>query len=146
MSDDYRAQFVAYWQKLGDKIGQPVAPIPVPQAAGSTQTRAVKVRPEIVRLVHPLDVNVVYQRPNSSADRAYDLVIGTNIFLYYGAFEQSLARAGLAAMLRPGGFLVSNDKLADKVPSGLKDVLEVPVVSSVQPLIQDMAFCYQRSN
>ena len=146
MSDDYRAQFVAYWQKLGDKIGQPVAPIPAPQAAASTQTRAVKVRPEIVRLVHPLDVNVVYQRPNSSADRAYDLVIGTNIFLYYGAFEQSLARAGLAAMLRPGGFLVSNDKLADKVPSGLKDVLEVPVVSSVQPLIQDMAFCYQRSN
>jgi len=38
-------------------------------------------------------------------------------------------------MLRPGGFLISNDKLADQVPSELKDVLEVPVVSSEQPLV-----------
>ena len=49
-------------------------------------------------------------------------------------------------MLRPGGLLISNDKLAQKVPSGLTDVLEVPVVSSEQPLIQDFAFCYQRGN
>jgi hypothetical protein len=146
MSEKYRASFIEYWQKLGDQISQPVAPIPVPEAAASTPTRAVKVRPDIVKLVHPLDVNVVYQRLSWPADRAYDLVIGTNIFLYYGAFEQSLARANVSAMLRPGGFLISNDALADKVPSELKDVLEVPVVMSEQPLIQDFAFCYQRTN
>jgi hypothetical protein len=49
-------------------------------------------------------------------------------------------------MLRPSGFLISNDKLADKVPLELKDVLEVPVVMSEQPLIQDFAFCYLRTN
>jgi hypothetical protein len=146
MSEEYRAHFVEYWQGLGNQIGQPVAAIPVPEAAGSTQTRAIKVRPEIVERVRPLDVNVVYQRLSWPADCAYDLVIGTNIFLYYGAFEQSLARANVSAMLRPGGFLISSDKLADKAPSELKDVLEVPVDMSEQPLIQDIVFFYQRTN
>jgi hypothetical protein len=145
MSAEYRAHFVDYWQKLGNQIGQPVAPIPVPAAAGSTQTRAVSVRPDIVGRVTPLDVNVVYQRLNWSADCAYDLVIGTNIFLYYGAFEQSLARANVSAMLRPGGFLISNDKLADTAPSELTDVLEVPIDMSEQPLIQDIVFFYRRT-
>jgi len=146
MSDEYRTHFVEYWQRLGDQIGQPVAPIPVPEAAASTQSRAVTIRPEVVARVTPLAVNVVYQRLNLPADRAYDLVIGTNVFLYYGAFEQSLARANISAMLRPGGVLISNDKLAENVPSSLKDVLDVPVVMSEQPLIQDLAFCYQRAD
>ena len=145
MSENYRANFVEYWQKLGEQIGQSVAPIPAPEADASTRTRAVKVRPDMVARVIPLEVNVVYQRLSWPADRAYDLVISTNIFLYYGAFEQSLARANVSAMLKPGGFLISNDKLADKVPSDLKDVLELPVVSSEQPLVQDFAFCYRRA-
>ena len=61
-----------------------------------------------------------------------------------GEFEQSLARANVAAMLRPGGFLLSNDKLPDTVPSGLTDVLDTPVVISVEPLVRDVVFCYQR--
>jgi hypothetical protein len=147
MSEDYRARFIEYWQELGDQVGHPVAPIQVPEAAASTRTRAVMIRPEIVRRVVPFDVDVVYERLPLSADRLYDLIIGTNIFLYYGAFEQSLARVNLSAMLRPGGFLISNDRLADKVSSGLKDVLEVPVVSSEQPYyIKDIAFCYRRGD
>jgi len=146
MSHDYRAHFVSYWRKLGDQIGQPVAPIPVPEAAASTESRALEVRPDMVTRVIPLDVNVVYQRLPWPAALSYDLVVGTNIFLYYGAFEQSLARANVSAMLRPGGFLISNDKLAEEVPSVLKDVLEVPVVMSQQPLIQDVSFCYLRTN
>jgi len=146
LSEAYRASFVEYWQKLGAQIGREVAPIPVPEAAASTRTRAIEVRPEIVARVTPYDLNVVYQRLNVPAERAYDLIIGTNIFVYYGDFEQSLARANVSAMLRPGGFLISNDKLPDKVPSGLQTVLEVPVVISESPGVQDSAFCYQRTN
>jgi hypothetical protein len=122
MSDDYRARFIEYWRKFGDQIGKPVAPIPVPAAAASTQTRAIEARPDVVARVTPFDLNVVYQRLILPAARSYDLIIGTNIFLYCGAFEQSLARANVAAMLRPGGFLISNDKLPEDVPSGLNDV------------------------
>ncbi|HXR14946.1 MAG TPA: class I SAM-dependent methyltransferase [Terriglobales bacterium] len=145
MSDEYRANFTAYWHALGEKIGEPVAPIPVPSAAAGTKTRALKVRPEIVQKVTALDMNVVYQRLDLSSEQAFDLVIGTNIFVYYREFEQLLARANVAAMLKPGGYLLSNDKLADKVTLGLDDVLETPITSSVQPLVQDTMFCYQRS-
>jgi hypothetical protein len=144
MSDEYRASFVAYWQALGGAIGEPVPPIPVPGAAAATKTRALKIRPGIVRTLTALDMNVVYQRLDLSSEQAFDLIIGTNIFVYYGEFEQLLARANVAAMLKPGGYLLSNDKLADKIPLGLDEVLETPITSSVQPLVRDIMFCYQR--
>lgn len=145
MSDEYRASFIEYWQRLGDKIGNPIAPIPVPSNATPAKTRAVKIRPEIVRRITPYDMNIVYERFVLPEEQRFDLVIGTNIFVYYGGFEQSLARANVAAMLKSGGFLISNDKLPDTVPSGLTDVLETPVVSSQQPLVKDVVFCYQRN-
>jgi hypothetical protein len=145
MSEEYRHSFIEYWQKLGDKIGERVAAIPVPAGAASTRTRAVKVRADIVRRVVPLDINVVYQRLTLSPQNAFDMMIGTNVFVYYGDFEQSLARANVAVMLKPGGYLLSNDKLPDTVPSGLRNVLETPVVSSLQPLVRDVVFCYRRT-
>jgi hypothetical protein len=144
MSDEYRAAFVAYWQKLGDRVGDPVAAIPVPPADAGTQNRAIRIRPQIVLKITPIDMNVVYQRLETKPDQAFDLVIGTNIFVYYGKFEQSLARANVAGMLRPGGFLLSNDKLPDTVPVGLKDVLDTNIISSNNPLITDIMFCYER--
>jgi len=59
-------------------------------------------------------------------------------------FEQSLARANVAAMLKQGGYLLTNDKLPDTVSAGLRNVLETPVISSEQPLVRDVVFCYQR--
>ena len=54
-------------------------PIAVPAAqAGAVQTRAVKVRPEIVQRITPVDMNVVCQHQRLSPDKGYDLVIGTN--------------------------------------------------------------------
>ena len=146
MSNEYRSNFVRYWQKIGDQIGEPAPPIPVPEAVASAQTRAIRVRPDIVLKVRAFDLNVIYQRMAEPGAGGFDLVIATNVFLYYGAFEQSLARANASAMLRPGGFLISNDKLPDREPSKLEDVLEVPIVSSEQPFIQDFAFCYRRSD
>ena len=144
MSDEYRAAFTAYWQKLGAQIGSPVAAIPVPPSVAGTETRAVKIKAQVTARITPIDTNIVYQRPALAADRKFDLVIGTNIFLYYGAFEQSLARANVAAMLKPGGLLLSNDKLPDTVPSGMQDALNVDIVSSQNPLVTDTIFCYRR--
>jgi len=146
LSDEFRVRFIEYWQQLGDQIGRPMPPIRVPEAADATRTRAIEVRPDIVARVTAFDVNVVYQRLVLPPDGAYDLVIGTNIFVYYGPLEQSLARANVSAMVRPGGVLISNDKLSERVPSGLKDVLEVPVVLSEQPWVEDIGYCYQRAD
>jgi hypothetical protein len=146
MSEDYRKKFSAYWKKLGSEIGDPIRPISDPQVASATKTRAVKIRPEIVRRIRPLDVNVVYQQLELEPSRHFDLVIGTNIFLYYGAFEQTLARRNIAAMLRPGAYLLSNDQLPDTVPSGLENVLVTTTEMSHEPQIVDYIFCYRRAD
>jgi len=144
MSQDYRGKFTAYWQNLGSQIGDAVPSIPVPQAASATKTRAVRIRPGIVGRITPLDVNVVYQQPDIEPTQQFDLVIGTNIFLYYGAFEQTLARKNIAAMLKTGAYLLSNDKLPDAVPSGLEKVWVTTTEMSHEPQIIDYIFCYRR--
>ncbi len=144
MSQEFRTSFVDYWQKLGGTIGKAVPPIPVPSAVEGTQTRAVRIRPEIVERITPLDLNIVFQRLGVPPQQAFDLIIGTSIFIYYDGFEQSLARANVAAMLRPGGFLLSNDKLPDSVPSGLESALVTKIEMSHDPQILDYVFCYQR--
>ena len=51
------------------------------------------------------DVNIVTERLDGGA---FDLVIATNVFIYYDLFEQALALSNVEAMLRPGGFLLAN--------------------------------------
>ncbi|HST11874.1 MAG TPA: hypothetical protein VLL05_15970 [Terriglobales bacterium] len=140
---EYRRNFAEYWKQLGDQIGEPVAPIEVPSAAPETQTRAIRIRPEIVRRITPVDINIVFQR--LPPDQAFDLIIGTNIFVYYGEFEQSLARANSAAMLKPGGSLLTNDKLPDTVPSGLQAASPTVLVVARDPNVTEYLFCYQRT-
>ena len=143
---EYRAKFVEYWKQLGSQIGEPVPPIAVPKAAAETEARAVKVRPEIVSRLTPVDMNIVFQRMRVAPEDAFDLIIGTNIFVYYGEFEQSLARANVAAMLKSGGYLLTNDKLPDRVTSGLEDALTTVLNVARDPDMTEYLFCYKRIN
>jgi hypothetical protein len=143
-TDGFRAKFTQYWQNLGAQVGLPVAAIPVPQGAPGFATRAVKIQAAVVRRVTPVDMNIVFQRLPLAADERFDLIIGTNIFLYYDGFEQALARANVAAMLKPGGYLLSNDKLPDTVRSGLEQVAVIAVPMTGPPVITDYIYCYRR--
>ena len=58
-----------------------------------------------------------------AADERFDLVIATNILIYYDAFEQSLALANVATMLRSGGYLLSNNNPASVLPTTPMDVV-----------------------
>jgi len=142
---EFRAKFKQYWEGLGTQIGESVAPIPIPAAAAGFETRALKIRPAIVTRIRPVDLNIVYQRLPLPPDERFDLIIGTNIFLYYGGFEQSLARVNVAAMLRPGGYLLSNNKLQDTVTSGLEQVLITAIPMTPAPVITDYLYCYRRT-
>src|SRR5271166_1174313 len=145
-SQEYLANFTKYWQALGDQIGTTTAPVTVPvPVARDVHLRAVTIRPQVVARITPVDMNVVFQRlPGSTPDHQFDLIIGTNIFIYYGAFEQSLARANLSSMLRPEGLLLTNDFLADEVPSKLTEVQKTTLKVSLQPEITEYVFCYKR--
>jgi hypothetical protein len=116
-------ELIAYWRSLGDHVGAEVAPIPPPEILRSInggqglETRAVRIRPEVVLACQPVDLNIVVERINPDEADRFDLIVGTNIFIYYDAFERSLALENAGAMLKRGGLLLTNDRLPE-VPGG----------------------------
>jgi hypothetical protein len=108
---------IAYWRSLGDRVGTEVTPIPPPPAFQGLETRAVRIRPDVVLTLHPVDLNIVLERMNLAEADRFDLIVATNIFIYYDAFERSLALENAGAMLKRGGLLLTNDRLPE-VPGG----------------------------
>ena len=116
--------------------------VPV-KIAQEIHIRAVSIKPEIARRVTPVDMNIVFQHLTET-DQKFDLIIGTNVFIYYGAFEQSLARANLSAMLKPGGMVLTNDMLSDKVPAQLQEAHRTTIEVRSNPQIIEHVYCYRR--
>ncbi|MBM3778241.1 MAG: class I SAM-dependent methyltransferase [Acidimicrobiia bacterium] len=99
-------EFAAFRQRFGGTIGEPAA---APPEDAGVSVRSVAVAPAVVGLVSPKALNLVLERPALAVTERFDLVIATNILLYYDVFQQSLALANVAAMLRPGGLFLSTD-------------------------------------
>jgi hypothetical protein len=94
-----------YWRTFGDRIGSAVQ-APTSKAMGElVELRAVRARPADVQRMSALNVNIVTERLDGEA---FDLVIATNVFIYYDVLEQALAMSNVEAMLKPGAFLLAN--------------------------------------
>ena len=105
-------ELVEYWQQFGNWIGERATKVPpAPAAAGRVEVRAIAIRPSVVLSVTPVDLNIVTERLEPAESDQFDLVIATNILLYYDVFEQMMASANVARMLRPGGFLLTNNRV-----------------------------------
>src|SRR5215472_7811811 len=102
---------VQYWRSFGSEIGALVTPIQPPPALTGLETRAVAVRPEVVLSCKPVDLNIVLEEFDRSATGPFDLIIATNVFLYYDTFEQALALQNISSLLKPGGFFLTNNWL-----------------------------------
>ena len=89
-------------------------------------------------------MNIVFQHLPQSPQQGFDLFIGTNIFVYFNAFEQSLARVNMSLMLNPGGFVLSNDKLPGDVSAGLSDSLLTTQIVARDPDMTEMMFSYEK--
>ena len=94
-----------YWKSFGDRIGAPATTPTSKATVDVADVRAVRIRPSAVRRLSVLDVNIVTDRLDVEP---FDLVIATNVFIYYDVLDQALALANVAAMLKPGGFLLAN--------------------------------------
>ena len=145
LESSWKPETIDYWQRFGDRIGSPVPPVPPPAGAGKLKVRAVRIRPSIVSLVTPEAVNIVLQRLDLPAGEQLDLIIATNILVYYDVFEQSLALANIERMLRPGGFLLSNNALLELPSSEMRSVGYQTVVYSDRPDDGDHIVWYQRA-
>lgn len=135
---------VRYWERFGDQIGSPVRLVGVPTSAGELKVRAVRIRPAIVSSVTPVELNIVLQHLDLCAAERFDLIVATNIFIYYGVFEQSLALANVGQMLRPGGFLLSNNALLELPSSRVRSVDYLTTIYSDRPDDGDHIVWYQR--
>lgn len=145
LSAQWQPEAIRYWEHFGDHIGTPVPPVSVPPNAGGIKIRAVRVRPNIVLHLMPVDLNIVLQRLELPAAEQFDLIIATNIFVYYDVFEQSLAMSNVARMLRPGGYLLSNNALLELPFSKIHSVGYLTVVYSDRPNDGDHIVWYQRA-
>lgn len=109
----------SYWQTFGDRIGAP-APVPASKTiADLADMRAVRVRPSAVRTLSMLNVNIVTDRLDVEP---FDLVIATNVFIYYDVLEQALAMSNVEAMLKPGAFLLANFSAPALASLGIRPV------------------------
>lgn len=106
----------AFWQKAGEFIGATTKPVPAPPSAGKLYRRAVRIPPQLVLRIAPEEMNLVWQRLDLPAAQHYDLVVATNVLVYYDEFHQALALDNIQSMLRENGVLLTNNGLPE-VPS-----------------------------
>ena len=119
---------VEYWRRFGDRVGSQTAS-EIPAAyAGQVRSRTIDVRPDAVLDVTGTESNIVLERL-SSADPSsrFDMVVATNVLVYYDTFEQALAVGNMASMLREGGLLVTNQPVPVPATCGLSPVLIMSV-------------------
>ena len=126
ISRSWPAELLAYWRTLGDHA---IAPIHPPEIFPGLETRAIRIRPELVLACDPVDLNIILERLVLAPAARFDLVVATNIFVYYDPFEQSLALENIAAMLQPQGLLLTNDRLPELPSASLRlaGITAIPV-------------------
>ena len=101
-------------------------------------------------LVHGWCCDRTAMEPLAAGD-LYDLIVATNVFVYYEVFEQSLALANVAAMLRPGGVFLSNQVVepVGGIPMEFLGHVDIPMEdlsasTAVSQSTGDRFFLYRR--
>ena len=90
--------------------------------------------PDIVRRIQPVDASIVSDRLDLPDDSSsFDSVLASNVLVYYDTFEQTLALASIAAMLKPGGILLSNDAVLEIPEVPLRSAGSLAVPFSIGP-------------
>ncbi len=87
-------EYEKYARKFGRSIGE------------RTVTSLV-VRKDLARSVAAEELNIVTQRPAGAPQ--FDLIVVTNVLLYFEGNELLLALTNIAGLLKPGGYLIHND-------------------------------------
>jgi hypothetical protein len=112
---------LAYWQHFGDIIGSPVAALAVPASLKlNVAARAVAIQPRYAARMTAGDLDIVAQTMDVEPGAGFDLVVATNILVYYDLFQQALAKAAIARMMNPGGLLLVNHALPREPASALE--------------------------
>ena len=140
LGSQWTPALVSYWKSIGDRIGSKTTVAKPADLVKGIELRGIEVRPQVAARVAPVDFNVVTQRWQG---RPFDLVIATNVFVYYDKLDQSLAFAGIESMLRPGGFFITNNVIVELPLSRLRSVGIATVQHTAEKI--DHVFWYRRN-
>ena len=73
--------------------------------------RAVAIRSKFAAQMRGFDMNVVTQTMDLPEGQGFDLVVATNVLVYYDLFQQALAMGSIAHMMNHGGIFLANHAL-----------------------------------
>jgi len=138
IADDWTPPVVAYWEHFGERIASPTASVAAPKGI---VVRAVAVQPNYASRIESRDLNIVGQVVDGEA---FDLVVATNILVYYDRFQQGLAMNGIARMMSAGGVFLSNTVLPAQRPAALEYLGRRSVSYSVSGSYGDDVVAYRR--
>jgi len=102
---------VAYWEHFGELLGARAKALPVPSALGGVSLRAVAIAAKYASRLTPLDLDIVTQTADFPEAQGFDLVIATNVLIYYDRFQQGLAMANIARLMNPHAIFLCNSVL-----------------------------------
>jgi hypothetical protein len=140
---DLRTQWtpplVDYWKHLGSAVASETNQQKTSSVNKGVEIRTIAVRPQVTAHVSAEDFNIVTERWSG---QPFDLVVATNVLVYYDELDQTLAFAAIEAMLRPGGFFLTNNAIVEPPVSRLRSVGFATVRHSDE--ISDHVFWYRR--
>src|SRR5262249_20603156 len=122
----------------GDRIGSEKRLEKPLHMGKGLELRGIDVRPQVAIRLTPIDLNVGTEKWTGPP---FDLVIATNVLVYYDRLDQLLAFASVDAMLRPGGFFLTNNAIVELPGSRLRSVGAITVQHSPQKI--DHVFWYR---
>ncbi len=121
---DLQAQWspaaISYWKSFGELLGSSIKPLPVPPTLGGVVARAVAIRPQYAARTQIYNSNIVAQTLELPQEHGFDLVVATNVLVYYDRLHQALAMANIARMMNRGGILLANNVLPAQHTSDLE--------------------------
>ena len=134
---------LSYFAKFGETVGSQL-PVAIPPGVGALRLRAIAVRPPVASRISARDLNITAQHvPLADAER-FDLVVATNVFVYYDRLQQGLAMVNVAGMLRPGGILLANNALVEVPSAGMRSMGYSKTVYSNRDEDGDLVIWYQK--
>jgi SAM-dependent methyltransferase len=108
---EWSSEAISYWKNFGEFLGSPKKPLPVPRSLGRVAVRSVGIGPQFAARLEVYNLNIVAETLDFPPGQGFDLMVATNVLVYYNRLEQALAMANVARMLNPGGVFLANNVL-----------------------------------
>jgi hypothetical protein len=141
---NWSPDFLNYWSSFGNFIGNQTTPFGIPKNLRNLKLRAISITSTHLSKIKSFDTNIVVESPVLLEKDKYDLVIGTNIFVYYSELEKALIMKNIDKMLRKGGLLLSNDALTEISATKLRKIGQTETFYSDKKVDGDLVIWYQK--